>query len=81
MPSLIDDAIPEPYWLLQDGAPAPASPLAGVDTADLAVVGAGYSGLWTALLAKERDHMGVVRSLIEDKSPVLERVIEFLSRR
>ena len=27
----------------------------GVETADLAVVGAGYSGLWTALLAKERD--------------------------
>ncbi|MEU8613154.1 FAD-dependent oxidoreductase, partial [Actinoplanes sp. NPDC048791] len=30
-------------------------PLDGIGTADLAVVGAGYSGLWTALLAKERD--------------------------
>jgi glycine/D-amino acid oxidase-like deaminating enzyme len=49
------DAVPEPYWLDQAGAPAPADPLAGADTADLAVVGAGYSGLWTALLAKERD--------------------------
>jgi glycine/D-amino acid oxidase-like deaminating enzyme len=29
--------------------------LEGTETADLAVVGAGYSGLWTALLAKERD--------------------------
>ncbi|MEV6598466.1 FAD-dependent oxidoreductase [Actinoplanes sp. NPDC051346] len=60
MPSL-SDAIPEPYWLTQAGAPAPADPLDGVDSADLAVVGAGYSGLWTALLAKERDpHLDVV---------------------
>jgi glycine/D-amino acid oxidase-like deaminating enzyme len=43
-----------PYWLSQDG-PAAADPLESVETADLAVVGAGYSGLWTALLAKERD--------------------------
>lgn len=51
----LKDALPEPYWLSQDGAPAPADPLDGVDSADLAVVGAGYSGLWTALMAKERD--------------------------
>ncbi|GAA3342504.1 hypothetical protein GCM10020358_37690 [Amorphoplanes nipponensis] len=49
------DAIPEPYWLGQAGAPPAADPLDGVESADLAVVGAGYSGLWTALLAKERD--------------------------
>ena len=54
MPS-VEDARPEPYWLTQAGAPAPADPLDDVDRADLAVVGAGYSGLWTALLAKERD--------------------------
>ena len=54
LPSL-KDAIPEPYWLSQAGAPAPAETLDGVETADLAVIGAGYSGLWTALLAKERD--------------------------
>ncbi len=43
-----------PYWL--DG-PAPDScpALAGRTTADLAVVGGGYTGLWTALLAKEAD--------------------------
>ena len=45
----------EPYWLTQPGAPPAADPLQGAETADLAVVGAGYSGLWTALLAKERD--------------------------
>jgi glycine/D-amino acid oxidase-like deaminating enzyme len=49
------DALPEPFWLTQAGAPAPADPLDGADTADLVVVGAGYGGLWTALLAKERD--------------------------
>ena len=60
VPSL-KDAIPEPYWLTQAGAPAPADPLDGAETADLAVIGAGYSGLWTALLAKERDpHRDVV---------------------
>jgi glycine/D-amino acid oxidase-like deaminating enzyme len=43
-----------PFWL--DGpAPEPAPALAGRTDADLAVVGAGYTGLWTALLAKSRD--------------------------
>lgn len=45
----------EPYWLAQDGAPPPAAPLTGAASADLVVVGAGYTGLWTALIAKERD--------------------------
>jgi glycine/D-amino acid oxidase-like deaminating enzyme len=30
-------------------------PLDGAERADLAVIGGGFSGLWTALLAKERD--------------------------
>ena len=43
-----------PYWL--DGpAPDPCPALAGRTSADLAVVGGGYTGLWTALLAKEAD--------------------------
>ena len=43
-----------PYWL--DGPePEPAPALAGPARADLAVVGGGYTGLWTALLAKEAD--------------------------
>jgi glycine/D-amino acid oxidase-like deaminating enzyme len=49
------DAVPAPYWLSRPGAPRPADPLEAAETADLVVVGAGYSGLWTALLAKERD--------------------------
>ena len=48
-------ARPVPYWLDQPGAPDPLPPLRGRDVADLAVVGGGYTGLWTALLAKEAD--------------------------
>jgi glycine/D-amino acid oxidase-like deaminating enzyme len=48
-------AAPVPYWLDQPGAPEPEPPLRGPESADLAVVGGGYTGLWTALLAKEAD--------------------------
>ena len=48
-------ARPEPFWTSQPGAPAPAPALTGAITADLAVVGGGFSGLWTALMARERD--------------------------
>lgn len=49
------DARPTPYWLDTPDRPAPRDPLAGDLRCDLAVVGGGYSGLWTALLAKETD--------------------------
>jgi len=43
-----------PFWL--DGPAPDAGPaLAGPTSADLTVVGAGYTGLWAALLAKEAD--------------------------
>jgi len=48
------DAVPTSFWLDQPGAPDRQPGLVGPTTADLAVVGAGFSGLWTALLAKER---------------------------
>ena len=54
-PEAIRDARPAPYWLDQPGAPAPSPALTGSGECDLAVVGAGFSGLCTALLAKERD--------------------------
>jgi len=44
-----------PYWLDDPRAPEPLPPLDGADEAGLAVIGGGFSGLWTALLAKERD--------------------------
>lgn len=48
------DVCNTPYWLDGRGQdPQPA--LVGPTEADLAVVGGGYTGLWTALLAKERD--------------------------
>jgi glycine/D-amino acid oxidase-like deaminating enzyme len=49
------DAAPVPFWLDSSDAPEPADPLAGHIRCDLAVVGGGYTGLWTALLAKEDD--------------------------
>ncbi|AJP04068.1 FAD-dependent oxidoreductase [Streptomyces cyaneogriseus subsp. noncyanogenus] len=49
------DAQPVPYWLDDPGRPRPEPALTGAETCDLLVVGGGYSGLWTALIAKERD--------------------------
>ncbi|RAX50233.1 FAD-dependent oxidoreductase [Arthrobacter sp. AQ5-05] len=44
-----------PYWLQHPDRPAPLPALEGSMSTDLLVVGGGYSGLWTALLAKESD--------------------------
>lgn len=49
------DAAPVSYWLDRPVRPDPLPPLSGSHTADLLVVGGGYAGLWTALLAKEAD--------------------------
>ncbi|SDE13169.1 NAD(P)/FAD-dependent oxidoreductase [Streptomyces prasinopilosus] len=49
------DARPSAYWLDDPGRPEPRPALTGAETCDLLVVGGGYSGLWTALIAKERD--------------------------
>ncbi|MHB2028909.1 MAG: NAD(P)/FAD-dependent oxidoreductase, partial [Acidimicrobiales bacterium] len=47
---------PELWWLDSDRLEPESHPgLIGDLGADLCVVGAGYTGLWTALLAKERD--------------------------
>ena len=48
------DAEPRVFWLDDRSAPAPAPALLGPTEADLVVVGGGYTGLWTALRAKER---------------------------
>ena len=45
---------PQLYWLDEDPLePLPHPTLIGDVTAELCIVGAGYTGLWTALLAKE----------------------------
>jgi glycine/D-amino acid oxidase-like deaminating enzyme len=48
------DAEPVVFWLDDKAAPRLEPPLSGRATADLAIVGGGYTGLWTALRAKER---------------------------
>jgi glycine/D-amino acid oxidase-like deaminating enzyme len=49
------DAVPASFWLDSPERPESAAPLVGEHHADLVVVGAGYTGLWTALLAKQAD--------------------------
>jgi glycine/D-amino acid oxidase-like deaminating enzyme len=54
--SSLADLQPSLYWLDADPLePESHSALVGDVTTDLCIVGAGYTGLWTALLAKERN--------------------------
>jgi len=43
------------YWLDNEHRPEPSASLHRSITAELLIVGGGYTGLWTALQAKERD--------------------------
>ena len=43
------------FWTDQPGAPDPEPPLVTRTVADLVVVGGGFTGLWTAICAKEED--------------------------
>ncbi|MEU6276770.1 FAD-dependent oxidoreductase [Streptomyces populi] len=43
------------FWYADDGLPAPREPLSGDATADVVVVGGGYTGLWTAYYLKKAD--------------------------
>ena len=51
----LEGTIPRPFWL--DDAPAPKRhpALEGDRDTDLLIVGGGFCGLWTAVIAKERD--------------------------
>jgi glycine/D-amino acid oxidase-like deaminating enzyme len=51
----IADAEPYPYWLEQAELPESNPTLVRDEHCDLCVVGGGYTGLWTAVIAKERD--------------------------
>jgi heterodisulfide reductase subunit A-like polyferredoxin len=44
-----------PFWLDDPNKPEPAPALTENIQADLVVVGAGFTGLWTALIAKQAD--------------------------
>jgi len=52
---LVLAAQPASFWLDQPDAPPVRPALRGEAAADLVVVGGGFTGLWTALLAKESD--------------------------
>ncbi|MDT9691725.1 FAD-dependent oxidoreductase [Streptomyces sp. P9(2023)] len=41
------------FWYAQEGTPAPREPLPGDATADVVIVGGGYTGLWTAYYLKK----------------------------
>ena len=47
--------LPVPFWLDDKDRPEPAPTLTESVTADLCIIGAGFTGLWTALLARESD--------------------------
>jgi glycine/D-amino acid oxidase-like deaminating enzyme len=49
------DAAPSVFWLDDPDAPAAAPRLEAHTECDLAVVGAGFTGLWAAFLAKQRE--------------------------
>lgn len=49
------------FWYAADGVPTQRPPLDGDRTADVVIVGAGYTGLWTAYtLAKEAPDLEIV---------------------
>ncbi len=47
-------AIPQPYWLDAEGPPHTFTRQVGEVRCNLAIVGGGFTGLWTALLARQR---------------------------
>lgn len=53
--SALADVAHAPYWLDRPVRPAAHPALTAKTQADLAIVGGGYTGLWTAILAKQQD--------------------------
>lgn len=52
---MLRDVQHTPFWLDNPARPEPRPPLVEPITADLTIIGAGFSGLWTAYLAAERN--------------------------
>jgi len=51
----ISDVKLKPFWLDDPSKPEPAPPLTTQIQTNLAIIGGGYTGLWTALQAKQAD--------------------------
>ncbi len=49
------DASPAVFWTDRPDPPDPEPPLTGRQSGDLAIVGAGFTGLWAAIMAKQDD--------------------------
>jgi glycine/D-amino acid oxidase-like deaminating enzyme len=49
------DTVHAPYWTDQPGAPSTCLQLLASQECDLAIIGGGFTGLWTAILAKDQD--------------------------
>jgi len=73
LPHSIPGRVPDPglrrsFWLRDalaaEGDPEPMDPLAGTARHDVAIIGGGYTGLWTAYFLTERDP-GVSVAIIE----------------
>lgn len=45
----------QPFWMDDPNRPSPEPPLEKNISTDLTVIGGGFTGLWTGLLAKQRD--------------------------
>ncbi len=48
------DAAPRPFWLDRPDAPGARPPLSGAHSADLVIIGGGFTGLWAAIQARTR---------------------------
>jgi glycine/D-amino acid oxidase-like deaminating enzyme len=51
----LSDTEHRPFWTDRPDAPQPQPPLIAPTEADLIVIGGGFTGLWTAICAKDRD--------------------------
>ncbi|MGI9594880.1 MAG: NAD(P)/FAD-dependent oxidoreductase [Acidimicrobiales bacterium] len=53
--NLVGDAKPAVFWTDRSDRPDPAPPLGADTTADLTIIGGGFTGLWAALVARSQD--------------------------
>jgi glycine/D-amino acid oxidase-like deaminating enzyme len=58
----------QPFWLDDSARPEPAAALTESTTADLAIIGAGFTGLWAALTAKQEDAVRDIVVLESDEA-------------